>query len=171
MWFTTLWTLAIRFHCGTLDSCRPQRKLATREMMKNNRNCACSKQIVDYLHHIHAYLITICIANLPFRYTFESFIYKKTTKYLCWLTIFHYLCRRKAALGNLKVNFHCSHWHSHCWGFPVPVSPARWYGLWCQVFRQVVLWTFFLYILIISRLCFWHSRCLAILQQIRIVTT
>ena len=25
-----------------------------------------------------------------------------------------YLCRRKAARGNLKVNFHCARWHNQC---------------------------------------------------------
>ena len=34
-----------------------------------------------------------------------------------------YLCRRKAALGNLKVNFHCARWHNLCSAVPVRPSP------------------------------------------------
>ena len=72
-------------------------------MMKNNRNCACSKQIVDYLHHIHAYLITICIANLPFRYTFESFIYKKTTIVL-WQRTYYGFSNDNAPVLQMKTS-------------------------------------------------------------------
>ena len=47
-----------------------------------------------------------------------------------WISeYFHYLCRRLAALGNLKASFHCTHWHRF---FPLKkaffylsVSPAR----------------------------------------------
>ena len=38
-----------------------------------------------------------------------------------WISeYFHYLCRRLAALGNLKASFHCTHWHRF---FPLKRAP------------------------------------------------
>ena len=42
------------------------------------------------------------------------FFSKKSTAFLCFICIFVYLCIRYAALGNLKVNFHCAHLQYLC---------------------------------------------------------